>query len=84
MIAMPFHPSNTYTIEEVNANLEDILAEVEKNALVSLDGAVEYKLRDKIRNGKLYVDQGIIAGCAGGGFENICAAADILLSLIHI
>ena len=78
MIAMPFHPSNTYTIEEVNANLEDILAEVEKNALVSLDGAVEYKLRDKIRNGKLYVDQGIIAGCAGGGFENICAAADIL------
>ena len=78
MIAMPFHPSNTYTIEEVNANLEDVLAEVEKNALVSLDGAVEYKLRDKIRNGKLYVDQGIIAGCAGGGFENICAAADIL------
>ena len=78
MIAMPFHPSNTYTIEEVNANLEDVLEEVEKNALVSLDGAVEYKLRDKIRNGKLYVDQGIIAGCAGGGFENICAAADIL------
>ena len=78
MIAMPFHPSNTYTIEEVNANLEDVLAEVEKNASVSLDGAVEYKLRDKIRNGKLYVDQGIIAGCAGGGFENICAAADIL------
>ena len=76
MIAMPFHPSNTYTIEEVNANLEDILAEVEKNALVSLDGAVEYKLRDKIRNGKLYVDQGIIAGCAGGGFENICDASD--------
>ena len=78
MIAMPFHPSNTYTIDEVNANLEEILAEVEKNALVSLDGAVEYKLRDKIRNGKLYVDQGIIAGCAGGGFENICAAADII------
>ena len=78
MIAMQFHPSNTYTIDEVNANLEEILAEVEKNALVSLDGAVEYKLRDKIRNGKLYVDQGIIAGCAGGGFENICAAADIL------
>ena len=78
MIAMPFHPSNTYTIDEVNANLEEILAEVEKNALVSLDGAVEYKLRDKIRTGKLYVDQGIIAGCAGGGFENICAAADIL------
>lgn len=78
MIAMPFHPSNTYTIEEVNANLEDILAEVEKKALVSLDGAVDYNLRNKIKNGKLYVDQGIIAGCAGGGFENICAAADIL------
>ena len=78
MIAMPFHPSNTYTIEEVNENLSDVLAEVEKRALVSLDGAVEYSLRDKIRNGRLYVDQGIIAGCAGGGFENICAAADIL------
>ncbi|MCR5635420.1 MAG: hydratase [Lachnospiraceae bacterium] len=78
MIAMPFHPSNTYTIEEVNANLEDILHETEKRALVSLDGAVDYKLTDKIRNGKFYVEQGVIAGCAGGGFENICAAADIL------
>lgn len=78
MIAMPFHPSNTYTIEELNANLEDILADCEKKALVSLDGAVEFKLRDKIKNGRLYVDQGIIAGCAGGGFENICDAADIL------
>lgn len=78
MIAMPFHPSNTYTIEEVNANLDDILADVEKRALVSLDGAVDYSLRDKVRNGKLYVDQGIIAGCAGGGYENICAAANIL------
>ena len=78
MIAMPFHPSNTYTIEELNANLEDILHDVEKKALVSLDGQVEYKLTNKIRDGKLYVDQGIIAGCAGGGFENICAAADIL------
>ncbi|HIS30049.1 MAG TPA: hydratase [Candidatus Limivivens intestinipullorum] len=78
MIAMPFHPSNTYTIEELNANLEDILNDVEKKALVSLDGAVDYTLKDKIVNGKLYVEQGIIAGCAGGGFENICAAADIL------
>ena len=78
MIAMPFHPSNTYTIEEVNANLDDILADVEKRALVSLDGAVDYSLRDKVRDGKLYVDQGIIAGCAGGGYENICAAANIL------
>ena len=78
MIAMPFHPSNTHTIEEVNANLDDILADVEKRALVSLDGAVDYSLRDKVHDGKLYVDQGIIAGCAGGGYENICAAANIL------
>ena len=78
MIAMPFHPSNVYTIDEVNANLKDILHDVEQKALVSLDGAVDYSLQSKIRNGKLYVDQGIIAGCAGGGFENICAAADII------
>ena len=78
MIAMPFHPSNTYTIDEVNANLKDILHDVEQKALVSLDGAVEYLLQDKIRDGKLYVEQGIIAGCAGGGFENICAAAEII------
>ena len=78
MIAMPFHPSNVYTIDELNANLSDILHDVEQKALVSLDGAVEYSLQDKIRDGKLYVDQGIIAGCAGGGFENICAAADII------
>ena len=78
MIAMPFHPSNVYTIDEVNANLKDVLHDVEKKALVSLDGAVDYSLQDKIVNGKLYVDQGIIAGCAGGGFENICAAADII------
>ncbi len=78
MIAMPFHPSNTYTIEELNANLLDILDDVEKKALVSLDGAVEYSLKDKVKDGKFVVEQGIIAGCAGGGFENICAAADIL------
>ena len=78
MIAMPFHPSNTYTIEELNANLEDILDDCEKRAKVSFDGAVDLDLKSKIRNGRLYVDQGIIAGCAGGGFENICDAADIL------
>ncbi len=79
MIAMPFHPSNVYTIEELNANLDDILAEIEKKALVSLDNnKVKFTLRDKIRNGKLYVEQGVIAGCAGGGFENICEATDIL------
>ncbi|MBQ8147333.1 MAG: hydratase [Lachnospiraceae bacterium] len=78
MIAMPFHPSNVYTIEELNANLMDILDDCEKRALVSLDGKVDFTLKDKVRNGKLYVEQGIIAGCAGGGFENICEAADIL------
>ncbi len=78
MIAMPFHPSNTYTIDEVNADLEDVLADVEKRAQVSLDGQVDFSLQDKIVDGRLYVEQGIIAGCAGGGFENICDAADIL------
>lgn len=78
MIAMPFHPSNTYTIDELNANLLDILEDCEKKALVSLDGQVEFTLKDKVVDGRLYVEQGIIAGCAGGGFENICAAADIL------
>ena len=78
MIAMPFHPSNTYTIDEVNANLKDVLHDVEERAQVSLDGAVPYSLQDKVVGGKFMVDQGIIAGCAGGGFENICAAADIL------
>ena len=78
MIAMPFHPSNTYTIDELKANLDDILADVEKKAQISLDGKVPYTFRDKVIDGKLYVEQGIIAGCAGGGFENICAAADIL------
>ena len=78
MIAMPFHPSNAYTIEEVNHNLKDVLHEVEERAKVSFGDKIEYSLQDKIRDGKLYVDQGVIAGCAGGGFENICAAADIM------
>ena len=78
MIAMPFHPSNAYTIEELNGNLMDILDDCEKRAHVSLGDQVAFSLKDKVHNGKLYVDQGIIAGCAGGGFENICAAADIL------
>ncbi len=78
MIAMPFHPSNTYTIEELNANLMDILDDCEKKAQVSFDGKVDLNLKAKVRDGRFYVDQGIIAGCAGGGFENICDAADIL------
>ena len=71
MIAMPFHPSNTYTIEELNANLYDILKDVEKKAEVSLDGAVEYTLQNKVHDGKLFVDQGIIAGCAGGDRKSV-------------
>ena len=78
MIAMPFHPSNTYTIEDMNKNLMDVLHDCEQKALVSLDGQVDFKLTDKVRDGKLYVEQGIIEGCAGGGFENLCAAADII------
>ena len=78
MIAMPFHPSNVYSIEELNSNLSEILADVERKAEISLDNKVKFTLRDKIHNGRLYVEQGILAGCAGGGFENICDAADIL------
>ena len=80
MIAMPFHPSNVYTIDEVNENMMDILDDVEKKALVTLENnkSIKYTLKDKVRNGKLYVEQGVIAGCAGGGFENICDVADIL------
>ena len=78
MIAMPFHPSMAYTIEEVNHNLKDILHGVEKRAKVSFGEQVRADLSNKIVNGKLRVDQGIIAGCAGGGFENICEAAGIL------
>ena len=78
MIAMPFHPSNVYSIEELNSNLSEILADVERKAGISLDNKVKFILRDKIHNGRRYVEQGILAGCAGGGFENICDAADIL------
>ena len=78
MIAMPFHPSNTYLVDEVNKNPKDILHEVEEKAKVSFAKDINFKLTDKIKNGRIQVDQGIIAGCAGGGFENLCAAADIL------
>ena len=78
MIAMPFHPSNTYLVDEVNKNPEDILHEVEEKAKVSFGKDINFKLTDKIKDGRIQVDQGIIAGCAGGGFENLCAAADIL------
>jgi len=78
MIAMPFHPSNTYLVDEVNKNPKDILHEVEEKAKVSFGKDINFKLTDKIKDGRIQVDQGIIAGCAGGGFENLCAAADIL------
>lgn len=78
MIALPFHPSCAYTIEEVNKNLMDVLEDTEKRAKVSFGDKVNFTLKNKVIDGKLYVDQGVIAGCAGGGFENICAAADIL------
>ncbi|MCQ2601520.1 MAG: hydratase [Treponema sp.] len=78
MIALPFHPSCAYTIDEVNKNLMDVLSETEKRAKVSFGDKVNFTLKNKVIDGKLYVDQGVIAGCAGGGFENICAAADIL------
>lgn len=78
MIALPFHPSCAYTIEEVNKNLMDVLEKTEKRAKVSFGDKVNFSLKNKVIDGKLYVDQGVIAGCAGGGFENICAAADIL------
>lgn len=79
MIAMPFHPSNVYTIDDLNSNLYDILDEVEKKAAISLDNSnIKYTLKDKVSNGRLYIEQGVIAGCAGGGFENICDATDIL------
>ena len=78
MIAMPFHPSCAYTIEEVNKNLMDILDATEKRAKVSFGDKVNFTLKNKVIDGKFYVDQGVIAGCAGGGYENICAAADIL------
>ncbi|MCR4908576.1 MAG: hydratase [Lachnospiraceae bacterium] len=78
MIAMPFHPSLAYEIETFCADPDDILAETGERAKEAFGGRVELELRSKVKNGKFYVDQGVIAGCAGGGFENLCAAADIL------
>lgn len=79
MIALPFHPSNVYTIRELAANPAEILAKVEQEAKEQFDNPnVHLDLQRKIVNGRLMVDQGIIAGCAGGTYENICAAARIL------
>ncbi|GFI61391.1 2,3-dimethylmalate dehydratase large subunit [Clostridiales bacterium] len=79
MIAMPFHPSNIYSIEELNENLMDILDEVEKTGAKQLDNdTIKFSLKEKVKNGRLVVEQGVIAGCAGGTYENICDAADII------
>jgi len=79
MIALPFHPSNTYEIEELNNNLGDILRTVEKEAeRIVGSSKANLSLTDKIVNGKLMVQQGVIAGCAGGNYSNVMAAAHIL------
>lgn len=79
MIAMPFHPSNVYTIEHFNENTMDILYEIEKQGKEQLDNPdVTFTLRDKVKNGRLVVEQGVVAGCAGGTYENICDVRDIL------
>ena len=79
MIALPFHPSNTYTIDELNENLEDILRSVEEEARrITNNPNIDYDLLSKIRDNKLHVEQAIIAGCAGGTYSNIMAAANIL------
>lgn len=79
MIALPFHPSNTYTIDELNENLEDILRSVEEEARrITNNQNIDYDLLNKIKNNKLHVEQAIIAGCAGGTYSNIMAAANIL------
>ncbi len=79
MIALPFHPSNVYTINELNQNPEDIFSKIEKDANnIIEDPNIKLDLVSKIKNGKIIVDQGVIAGCAGGTFENIVAASTIM------
>mgnify|MGYP001161551175 CR=1 FL=1 len=78
MIALPFHPSNTYTIAELKANLSDILGTVDKELAEQFGMKPEVGLARKIQNGALMVDQGFIGGCSGGLYQNICRAAEIL------
>lgn len=78
MIALPFHPSNTYEIDELKANLSDILGSVEKEAEKISGGNARFSLRDKIVNGELTVQQAVIAGCAGGTYSNVMEAAQAL------
>ena len=78
-IALPFHPSNTYTIRELRENAVDILAKVEKDCLNAIGvPGLKMNLASKVRGGEIYVDQGIVAGCSGGTFDNVMAVADIL------
>ncbi|MGN1004832.1 MAG: hydratase [Oscillospiraceae bacterium] len=79
MIALPFHPSNAYTIAEFKANAADLLCQVEKDAVEQLGvKKLPGSLTDKIRDGKFYVDQGVIAGCSGGTYQNLKRAAEII------
>ena len=79
MIALPFHPSNTYTIREFNENLEDLLHSVDENAVETLGlKKTPEPLAKKIRGGRFYADQGVIAGCSGGTYQNLVKTAEIL------
>lgn len=78
MIALPYHPSNAYTIHELQANPEKILREVEEDSKKRFGDKIEIDLVSKIKDGKVWADQGIIAGCAGGTYDNLAAAAAIL------
>ena len=77
MIALPFHPSNAYTIREFLENPVELLKKAEEQGR-KLKGDDSFTLTDKVKDGKVYVDQGVIAGCAGGGYENVAEAAEIL------
>ena len=78
MIALPFHPSNVFEVDEVKANAKDIFAEVEKEAAKVAGGRADFTLSDKIVDGKVVVQQGVIAGCAGGNYTNVVEAANAL------
>ena len=78
MIALPFHPSNAYTIKEFNANAKEILAKIDEEAKKTFGDKISIDLASKVKDGKVYADQGVIAGCAGGLYENLSEASDIL------
>ncbi len=79
MIALPFHPSNAYTIREFNENAADLLHAVDAAATEALGlKAPPESLLKKLHNGRFYADQGVIAGCSGGTYQNLVKAAEIL------